>query len=346
MYIGEFVKDRDRAAELIGHLESIRRPDFDVRLPAVEDLPQVLLDLAVPHEDIDGLVAQLPSPERDPRTWRLLEYVTHAVVRPMGAIEDAPPFQELAPSMGILRRYFYVYVFLAALPHVQDFHRGRGIPEDVSRSTLADLGRCMADHHYWYGVGGLDAMLASWLRLHFSGAIYQLGRLQFQRARLGNRTGQGVSASGLPYGPGDHTLEVHIPAWYGPLTPDACERSLAAAREFFPRFFPAEECHVATCHSWLLDSQLAEYLPADSNIVRFQRRFRLAHESAADDADTLRFVFGRIGTPLDQLPRETRLQRAILDHLKAGRHWHGGGGWFALDGERHASESEPTPTSN
>ncbi|MBI3971100.1 MAG: hypothetical protein HY332_07400, partial [Chloroflexi bacterium] len=47
----------------------------------------------------------------------------------------------------------------------------------------------------------------------------------------------------------------------------------------------------------------------------------------------LRFDFGRT-TPaldrLDALPRRTTLERAIVRHLKAGRHWHGGAGWLRL----------------
>lgn len=36
----------------------------------------------------------------------------------------------------------------------------------------------------------------------------------------------------------------------------------------------------------------------------------------------LRFGFRSLTTPLDELPRRTVLQRAILDHLQAGGHWH------------------------
>jgi hypothetical protein len=42
------------------------------------------------------------------------------------------------------------------------------------------------------------------------------------------------------------------------------------------------------------------------------------------------FVFGRPDAPLDTLPRDTTLQRAIIDHQLAGRHWHGGAGWFEI----------------
>lgn len=79
-----------------------------------------------------------------------------------------------------------------------------------------------------------------------------------------------------------------------------------------------------------MTEQLAEYLPADSNIVRFQRRFRPAYRPDYDDEVILGFVFGRIPASLDDLPRRTTLQRAIVDHLRAGRRWDGGVGWLRL----------------
>lgn len=329
--IDEFVRDRAAAQELIELVEALGEPQFEVVLPSADDLPPVLLDLAVPHEDIDALTALLPRRERDPQVWRFLEYCTRLVVSRMGAVTPEVPFPELSPAMGVLRRYFYVYVYLAALPQVRAFHRERGIPDDISRLTLADLGRVLADHRFWYGTGGIDTELASWLTGHFRGALYQLGRLQFQRVTLGNRTGKAITAAGQPFGPGDPALAVHVPATYGPMTPAACERSFAMARDFFARHFPEEEYHIAVCHSWLLDDQLAEYLAAESNIIQFQRRFRPAYEATEDDAVILRFVFGKVGTDLADLPRRSTLQRAIVDHLKAGRHWHGGAGWCLLD---------------
>ena len=143
-------------------------------------------------------------------------------------------------------------------------------------------------------------------------------------------SGRGIAAAGLPYGPGDPALAVHIPEFYGPLTPPACDASFRCAREFFARHFPEERYDVATCHSWLLDDQLAEYLPEDANIIHFQRRFRAAYHPDDNDQDILVSVFGRSDSPLDELPRRTTLERAIVDHLQAGRHWHGGAGWLRL----------------
>ena len=79
---------------------------------------------------------------------------------------------------------------------------------------------------------------------------------------------------------------------------------------------------------------MREYLPEDSNIIAFQRRFELEPyeepEGLDCDVEVLRFVFRTLTTPLDQLPRDTVLQRAIVDHLKAGRHWYWRRGQFPL----------------
>lgn len=321
---------RDEATRAWGEsLETLGAPEFEVALPSAEELRPILLNLTVPHEDIGFLIGALPTRDGSPGQWWLLERCVHALIRTMGEIEGPPPFPALPESLGALRQYLYVYVFVAVLPHVRAYHRARGIPDEVSRLTLADLGRNMAVHRHRYQSGGLAD--ADWLMLHFRGAIYQLGRLQFERATLGNRTGRAVAAAGQRYGPGDPALGIHIPAYYGPLTPEACDASFAFARDFFSRHFPEETYAIGMCHSWLLDEQLAEYLPTEANIIQFQRRFQPAYQPVeADDEGTVRFVFGRSTTEPDELPRDTTLERAVGDHLRAGRHWYGGAGWLRL----------------
>ena len=335
----EVLRGGDDTKAWLEHLDRIGGPDFDVALPAADDLPPVLIELAVPHEDIDALVVLRPSRERTPAIWWLLERCTHALINEMGAVGRPPgptKFPALPKRLGALSRYFYVYVYLAALPHVRAYHRALGIAEEVTRVTLADVGRNMSVHRRRRGVGGMAE--PNWPVAHFRGVLYQLGRLQFQRARLGGRTGHGITAAGLPYGPGDPALAVHVPAYYGPLTSEACDESFARARSFFAYHFPEERYGVAVCHSWLLDEQLAEYLPEDANIVRFQRRFRPAYQPA-QDLSILRFVFGVDDLPerapltpeaLNALPCRTALERAVAAHLKAGRRWHGGAGWLLL----------------
>lgn len=301
-------------------------------LPDADELAEVLLDLAVPHEDINALVRMGRRVSDDPELSRILEGAVAELVRGLGEIRGGADLPQLDWPSDALQRCFPVYVFMAALPHVRTHHRERGIPADVSRRTLADLGRNMAVHRRRYGTAGVQA--PRWLTLHFRGELYQLGRLQFQRATLGQRTSAALAAAGLDAAPGTPCLNLHIPDFLGPLSPGACDRSLALATEFFARHYPDETYSVAACHSWLLDPQLKRHLPAQSNVIRFQERFRIAHEDTEPaDTEPVQFVFGNPDLPVAELPRRTSVERAVGDHLRAGGHWYIGHGWFPLQGK-------------
>lgn len=318
-----------RFAEWLRDIESEGDARADAALPDADELPDVLLDLSVPHEDINELVALRVRLGADAEAMTLLGRCVSRFVRDMGEIGkgwEPPPFPA---SAGALGRLFPVYVFVAALPYVRAHHRERGVPEEVSRRTLADLGRHMAVHRRRRGTGGL--LFPWWIALPFHGELFQLGRLQFQRARLGQRTGRAVAAAGRGLGPGDPCLSLHIPDFRGPLTPSACERSLAMARIFFAEHYPDERYAIAVCHSWLLDPQLKRYLSADSNIICFQNRFELAYEETTpDDGAPVGFVFGDPELPVEGLPRRSGVERAVGDHLRSGGHWYVGHGWFVL----------------
>ncbi|AXE85166.1 acyltransferase domain-containing protein [Streptomyces sp. Go-475] len=302
-------------------------------LPDADALPEILLDLAVAHEDINDLVALRRTLTADAGAVRLLAECVEELVRDIGETGvEVPLVERLAEAPAALGPYFSVYVFVAALPHTRAYHRERGVPADVSRRTFADLGRNMAFHRRQHGRGGVQ--VPQWLTHHFRGELYQLGRLQFERARLGQRTGRAIAAAGGDMGPGESCLNLHIPDFLGPLSPAACDRSLALAREFFARHCPRERYRVAVCHSWLLDPQLKRYLGPDSNIIRFQQRFAAARDPGEEpepaDTEPVRFVFGDPDLPVASLPRRTSVERAVGDHLRAGGHWYVGHGWFPL----------------
>ncbi|MDQ0990290.1 acyltransferase domain-containing protein [Streptomyces sp. V3I7] len=300
-------------------------------LPDADDLAELLLDLAVPHEDINQLVGLRRRVTGDPGLSRLVAEYSEDLVQYMGEIGRPSRIEDRsAEPPAALGDYFSVYVFVAALPYTRAYHRERGIPDEISRRTLADLGRHIAVYRRRYGRGGVQSPY--WLVLHFRGLLYQLGRLQFERARVRRSAARRLAATGMPESAGDPCLALHIPDFHGPLTPAACDLSLARAREFFSRHFPEERRDTAICESWLLDPQLREYLPADSNIVRFQDRFRVGWDgSEPADKEPVQFVFGDADLPPADLPRRTSVQRAVGDHLRAGRHWHIGHGWFPLE---------------
>ena len=290
------------------------------RLPDRSYLPAIFERLAIDEHDQQEILAAWPSPAVDFDIWRSLEDAYETLTKDLGGhapLELPGPPLDSTPTA----RYFFVYVYLAALSDVRRFHAQRRIPDEVSWATLSDLGRNLKRDRLLLGDGGLRT--SGWLTLHFRGSIYELGRLQFNR-RDATRARVGDSPDA-----GEPALDIHIPE-SGPLTPEACDDSLARAQPFFARHFTETPPRLGTCTSWLLDPQLADYLGPESNIIRFQRRFELIDESHDGDAAVLRFVFHRIAPNIDHLPQRTTLERAIVAHLREGRHWRDRTGWLTL----------------
>lgn len=258
------------------------------------DLLSDLLALTVPHEDIDEVFELSRTIDR-----RLLEPHVSSLLEHMGSFDQPPRLQPLPDQHPL----FYVPVFLEMLPHVREYHRAHGIPEADSRVILADLGRQLAWHRRRFGTPGIYR--PNWLNYAFRGMIYQLGRLQFER---------------VPY-ERYFALSVHIPDFCGPLSPEAVDDSLRRARLFFARHFPFERYDFAVCHSWLLGPQLADHLPAESNIMRFQARFTVV-ETGENDDTFLRFVHPG-----------TRLRSIVEDRIARGDTWLAGSGFFPLDSQ-------------
>ncbi|WP_327003369.1 acyltransferase domain-containing protein [Dactylosporangium sp. NBC_01737] len=291
----------------------------DVPFPDADDLPDALLDLSVPHDAVNDIVAVHRA---TPDLARLRDRCAWTVLSGLGAVYDGnADLRALPPSLGAAGRLLAVFVAVAVAPHTVRHNAALGIAPTVTLRSLADIGRQVAKHRLRHGVPGV--LSPYWLGNALRGQLFELGRLQFQRAVLGRRTG---AAAGHPGGP---CLDLHIPDFRGPITPSACDRSIDAAHAFFATHFPDEAPAVATCHSWLLDRQLAALLPPGSNITAFQRRFTPAYQAETPtDTDLLDFVFDDPALPLDRLPRDTTLRRVVLDHLGAGGHWYEGSGWF------------------
>ncbi|MDD5598981.1 MAG: hypothetical protein PHV82_13620, partial [Victivallaceae bacterium] len=124
---------------------------------------------------------------------------------------------------------------------------------------------------------------------------------------------------------GSSALDVHIPA-AGPMDYSECGKAFREAPVFFSKYFPDHKINAFTCNSWFLDHQFESYLPESSNIVRFLKEVYLIPLPEANDSGTFFRIFGQ--KRIDDLagvPQDTSLQRAVIEHIKAGMHWHSGG---------------------
>ncbi len=222
------------------------------------------------------------------------------------------------PLMAEVPDCVWIAAYVTAGPAVADWMIRCGIPDPVVSSTLSDIGRHLRLHRRHTGRIGLDA--PNWLSVVLTGSMYELGRLQFD----------------LKHQLDSWVLDVHIPE-SGPLTPAAVGASFDSAAKFFARHFPDQPVHTAMCESWLLDPYLAEHLSPTSNVVAFARLFTLVGERLDDELDAVYFTFGQRSLDnLDRLPRDSSLQRLVLDRLAAGERWNVAKGYRALSVESNS----------
>ncbi|MGI3780424.1 MAG: acyltransferase domain-containing protein [Janthinobacterium lividum] len=262
-----------------------------------------------PDDAADVLAAAVAVLERPAD----LAAVEAAAVRLVDRIGVLPPtdgsavWEGLDPDVDGVRP---MLALLATAPAVAAFHALRNVPTDVTTATLADLGQQVRVHRMVTGSFGLGThpWESGWV---WSGALYRLGRLQFDLERQPTVDGTGE----------EWVLSTHIPRGDG-LAPADVDASFAAALPFFAEHFaehPARDVH---CHSWMLDPRLPELLPG-SNLAAFQQRWRTYGDAVPGDEDAMFFGFARHGPlDLDELTAETSLQRAILSLWRAGESWH------------------------
>jgi hypothetical protein len=129
---------------------------------------------------------------------------------------------------------------------------------------------------------------------------------------------------------GDETLDMHIPAGGG-MTPERCADSMRRAAEFFRRHFPDRPFASITCGSWIFNTQLDGILPPTANLVAYQRELYLYPIPSGPTAG-LWFLFFQEPFDAATAPRDTAVQRAVLDFLaEEGHTWRVGAMFFLTE---------------
>ena len=317
----------------LAKLEKVSRPD-PLQVPSADSLRASLSQLHVHPEDAEAVLETMPDPGRDPEPWSLLQRSHHLLSHGLAHRDNnAEPLPALPPSL----RFLPVHLLLVTLDEIRACHRQFKIPDDISAETLAHIGPAMSEYRALHKEPGIQLTRWNWMR--YCGWLYQVGRLTAIPYRLRSHPEAGplfwydekeAARRGPGFQKGDSAVSLHIPPGE-PFKPDAVEESIRRMTTAFDHVFSNEPPRVATCTSWLLDDQLAEYLPRNSNILAFQRRFELVPGARDDDNSFLLFVFGPDRPKdIDALPQRTTLERAAVQHLKHGRHWRMRTGWLPI----------------
>ena len=180
----------------------------------------------------------------------------------------------------------YLY-FAEAL---KEKYEKKGISDDVLKDTLYDLVICtdgVYKNTQKVGITGVG-----WMKLHFSFKLFRLGRLQFCM----DGASMDIAEKGIAKG--DPILDVHIPRG-DKLDIEDCYASFEIAEKFFAKHFPEYEYKWLTCHSWMLDETIRQFLKPTSNILKFQTLFEAVRPVEMDSI--LHFVF-KSGANREELP--------------------------------------------
>jgi hypothetical protein len=165
------------------------------------------------------LLGVLPELTCDERLCRLLWHLYRRLFVTPGMLHEDLTAWPLLPASAMLHAdLFHAYAYLAGAADFAARCGQRGISPEVIVATLADFERWIREHRKRTGRWGLSNL--RWLANHFSGNLFQLGRLQFQfgtfrtpyhawrqrgsgRVRLLAEAGVRFSADGLAAGSAD-----------------------------------------------------------------------------------------------------------------------------------------------
>ena len=208
---------------------------------------------------------------------------------------------------------------LAIIAHLTDYvlekNDALGIPREQTIETLRDVNVWLDGYYEQEGVRAFCEYC--WLRRHFTGDLFKIGRLQF---RLEENDGLAPE--------GKTVIDTHIPRG-GKLTPEDCLESFAMAEQFFDKYFPDHGAKYFYCHSWLLSKDLKDVCGEDSNVLNFSRMWQYVDCEPDQSAQAVRHVFGinYVRDDINDFPEKTSLQRKIKAWMLAGNEINIGSGY-------------------
>ena len=216
---------------------------------------------------------------------------------------------------------FGAFVYTLALEDMEKWYEAKAIPRDIFIATASDLSVWINRHKRWFGEWGFTQY--GWLVLHVRGKIFKLGRLQFEPPKPMWETPDEQFGLGLKEG--DPFLSVHIPRG-GRMDEQACLDSFEQAKSFFPKYLGCE-FKAFGCFTWLFDPDFEKLLPPDSNILKFQRMFKII-KHGDEDYSGLDYIFDNIKKEhIKDAPTDTSFRKAIVRHILAGGIMRGGSGY-------------------
>ena len=217
-----------------------------------------------------------------------------------------------------------VYAFL---PTVYDRYQEKKISDEIFYDTMSDIKIWIDDHKARTNEDGLFEL--HWIMHHMNLSIFRVGRLQYQKCIWYFKPTKDKNGVKIRFG--EKFLNMHIPRGEK-LDYEACKESVQMAKKFFAEKFPEFPNNKYMCYSWLLFPGNHDFMPADSNILKFQSMYDVVMSKEEPqpaylwlygvklkNADLMKNKkeTGSYGF-IDQLPQNSSLQRSTIEYIKNG----------------------------
>ena len=238
--------------------------------------------------------------------------------------------REIALKFGKNAYSTDLLLIVNSLPFLHEKYRAKGIPDSVFYASMDDIRCKIAECVECKGVVG--TFVAGWYDRFFDMTRFAYGRFQYEVVKYDGEDfklhcGKTLKKGGI-------FVNFHIPSSGIPLTDEV---RLASYRAAYPHYKDRFEEGIVIfgCYSWLLYPLHWEFLPENSNILRFMGDFEWIKCFGQDRFHDAWRVFGRYAElPPEELPRDTSLRRAYAERLESGGFTGEGLGFFAFDGEK------------
>jgi hypothetical protein len=229
-----------------------------------------------------------------------------------------------------IHEYTLHFVFLINCTDILfENYKSNHIDEQIFWDTMEDLRYKLIECHDVMGVWG--TFVAGWYADFLNMKRFALGRFQYEERLFEEET---YNKNGKVVNKGDRVYNFHIPSSGKPFDTAARIASYRKAYEFFG-FTEKGGNMVLVCNSWLLYKGLEKILPDNSRILDFIRDFDIVSSIDSDNFGDNWRIFGKYHKmPLEQLPKDTTLRKAVAEHLLAGGKMGTGFGIIIFDGEK------------
>ncbi|HOA34270.1 MAG TPA: acyltransferase domain-containing protein [Clostridiales bacterium] len=230
----------------------------------------------------------------------------------------------LAEKCGVHKFTLHLLYFICLSKRLRELYEENNLPYEIYYDTVSDLKWKLMECHHVEGVWG--SFVANWFRRFYRLDRFALGRLQFEPSEIDFDYKKGDKELKK----GDLVINIHIPS-AGPLHKELCLDAYKRAAEFYKDRFNGKPI-AFVCYSWLLYPRHTEFLPENSNILKFMEDFDIVWSKEQPHFGDCWRIFGKAynGDP-DDLPQETSLQRAYASWLKKGNTVANGYGVFFYD---------------